>query len=438
MQTLEQLQSGELIGTKNLKLSCGLKNFPREIFTLADTLEQLDLSGNQLSELPENFYFLKNLKILFLSENQFTIFPSVLSKCLKLDIIGFKANKISLIEEDSFPPNLRWLILTNNDLPELPRTIGKCYRLQKLMLAGNQLKSLPIELAACNNLELLRISANQIEKIPNWLVCLPKLSWLAFAGNPCSAQVIQENIQEIDWQNLTLKDKLGEGASGTIYRGELLEKETQAIALKIFKGEITSDGFPEDEMNASILAGNHSNLVKLIGKLSNHPENKKGLVLELISDNYENLGHPPNFKTCTRDTYKESLSFSLEEILKVLIGVSSAIKHIHSRGLMHGDLYAHNILINKENSQILLGDFGATSYYGKDSKLAGSLIRLEVRAFACLAEDLLERLDAKLESINRVEELKNLTKDCFKKDVLARPDFVEIYQRLEKINKEYF
>ena len=65
MQSLEQLQSGKLIGTKNLKLSCGLKKFPSEIFTLADTLEQLDLSGNQLSELPDNFDLLKNLKILF-------------------------------------------------------------------------------------------------------------------------------------------------------------------------------------------------------------------------------------------------------------------------------------------------------------------------------------------------------------------------------------
>ena len=68
MQTLQQLLSGELIGTKKLKLSCGLTEFPSEIFTLADTLELLDLSGNQLSQLPEDFGRFKKLKIAFFSE----------------------------------------------------------------------------------------------------------------------------------------------------------------------------------------------------------------------------------------------------------------------------------------------------------------------------------------------------------------------------------
>ena len=59
MQTLSQLLSGELKGIKTLKLSCELKIFPKEIFDLADTLEILDLSNNQLSQLPDNFSDLK-------------------------------------------------------------------------------------------------------------------------------------------------------------------------------------------------------------------------------------------------------------------------------------------------------------------------------------------------------------------------------------------
>jgi hypothetical protein len=49
MKSLEQLRAGKLVGTRRLNLSCHLREFPREIFDLADTLEILDLSGNQLS-----------------------------------------------------------------------------------------------------------------------------------------------------------------------------------------------------------------------------------------------------------------------------------------------------------------------------------------------------------------------------------------------------
>lgn len=52
MHTLDQLRSGELIGSRHLKIACGLTHFPPEIFSLADSLEVLDLYCNALAELP--------------------------------------------------------------------------------------------------------------------------------------------------------------------------------------------------------------------------------------------------------------------------------------------------------------------------------------------------------------------------------------------------
>ena len=65
MNTLEELQAGSLQGCTRLQLVAELTEFPKEIYTLADTLEILDLSNNQLSDLPDDFYKLKNLKRLF-------------------------------------------------------------------------------------------------------------------------------------------------------------------------------------------------------------------------------------------------------------------------------------------------------------------------------------------------------------------------------------
>jgi Leucine-rich repeat (LRR) protein len=52
--SLIDLKTGKLIGLKRLKLACGLNEFPKEILSLSETLEVLDLSGNQLTSLPDS------------------------------------------------------------------------------------------------------------------------------------------------------------------------------------------------------------------------------------------------------------------------------------------------------------------------------------------------------------------------------------------------
>jgi len=91
--TLEALKSGELLGSKTLKLVCGLTVFPEEVITLSETLEVLDLSDNQISVLPDSVSKLKKLRIIFFARNKFTEFPAVLAKCPALSMIGFKSNQ---------------------------------------------------------------------------------------------------------------------------------------------------------------------------------------------------------------------------------------------------------------------------------------------------------------------------------------------------------
>jgi len=427
MQTLAQLQSGQLLGTKRLKLSCELSEFPREIFELAETLEILDLSGNKLSSLPTDFYRLKNLKIAFLSDNFFTEYPTVLADCPKLEMVGFKANQITTISAKAISSNLRWLILTNNRIEAIPSSIGQCTRLQKCMLAGNRLKDLPIEMANCTNLELLRISANQFETLPNWLLNLPKLSWLAFASNPfCASWQKTNTLEEIDWHEFELKEQLGEGASGNISKAFWNDKQLD-VAVKVFKGEVTSDGLPSDEMNATIGAGKHSNLVSVLGKLKNHPAQKQGLVFGLIPSRYKNLGLPPSFESCTRDNYIAGTTFSSETILEIAKGMASVCTHLHANGLSHSDFYAHNILVD-ENNHALLGDFGAGVSYDTNLNIAPMLERLEVRAFGCLLEDLLNHVEA-IDSSN-VKSIYSLKEECMQTEVMQRPNFESIHKRL--------
>lgn len=394
--TLVALRAGELQGTTRLKLCCGLTTFPTEIFTLADSLEILDLTGNQLTSLPPDLGRLTKLRIIFCSQNQFSHLPAVLGDCPNLSMIGFKANQIKHIDEAAIPTtHLRWLILTDNALTQLPKSLGNCPQLQKLMLAGNQLSALPESLVNCQALELLRISANRFSALPAWLFELPQLTWLAYAGNPFSAPMVREQMRQhrlpqIDWQALTLQQVLGEGASGVTYQALWQQAHTkQTVAVKLFKSGVTSDGLPRCEIEANTIAGSHPNLVGIEGVISKHPQGVQGMVMPLLDSALRLLAQPPSFDSCTRDVYPQAFRLSTMQAQHIAQHVSNALNHLHARGLMHGDLYAHNILWGQQ--QVMLSDLGGASFLPTaQPALAEKLEQLDWRAYQILLAELIK------------------------------------------------
>ncbi|MFM5725980.1 leucine-rich repeat-containing protein kinase family protein [Aeromonas veronii] len=448
MHTLEQLRAGELCGARHLKLSENLTEFPSEILSLKETLEVLDLTGNQLSTLPDELAGFGKLRIIFCSENRFTELPEVLGRCPALTMVGFKSNRIATVSAKALPAGLRWLILTDNAIEQLPDELGQCDALQKLMLAGNRLRELPASLANCRNLELLRIAANRIERFPEWLLSLPRLSWLAYSGNPFSegaeARAIDDaHVAPLAWETLALGELLGQGASGVIHRATLVANPADAVtqasdrgddsqvAVKLFKGAVTSDGLPRCEMAASLAAGTHPNLIKVIGKVADHPSGIPALVMELIDPAFANLAGPPSLDSCTRDVYPEGLRLSVPDALAMAHGIASVAGHLHRAGIMHGDLYGHNILFTRGSdaaARALLGDFGAASLYDRcDRERAMGLERLEVRAFGCLLEELLAHCDTQDSTLDGLHQLKAA---CLSELPAERPDFTYIERQL--------
>lgn len=294
MHTLADLRAGKLAGIKRLDLSCGLSEFPAEIFELAGTLEVLNLSGNSLTSLPDDLCRLTHLRVLFASDNPFTHLPESIGQCQQLRIVGFKANRIEQVSAAALPPRLRWLILTDNRIESLPDELGRRPDLQKLMLAGNRLRSLPATLADCHRLELLRIAANRLTELPAWMLSLPALAWLAYADNPLCVEHLAEPIRPIAWQQLSIGQRLGEGASGIIQQAVWRDEDDErTVAVKLYKGSITSDGSPLNEMAACIAAGHHKHLIEVLGQISGHPAQQNGLVMELIAPDFTNLAARP-------------------------------------------------------------------------------------------------------------------------------------------------
>lgn len=454
LSTLQQLEAGQLTPefrqTQNLQpvtrlqIADNLTEFPKQIFALADSLEILDLSNNQLTELPDDLPCLVNLRILFLSNNQFESIPKVLAACPKLEMISFKSNGLKYIEEDVLPVDTRWLILTDNEICRLPDSMGKLHRLQKLALAGNQLTVLPDAMANCKNLELARLSANRLTSMPDWLFQLPKLSWLAFSGNDLdqkatgcdqTAAEVETAIETVRLESIELGDLIGEGASGFIYKAHWrsqpasLAATAPQVAVKIFKGSITSDGYPEDELVNCLTAGKHSSLIKVVAQLDQQDADKtSGIVMELIPSSYQNLGLPPTLETCSRDTFEAGSAFSIESIISVATQLAKGLIHLHGNGISHGDIYAHNTMINPAD-KVLFGDFGAATNLSSISSLQAEMMeKIEVRALGCLMDDLLT-----LPNSESREALTHIVQMCMQECVTLRPDFNELVGQLQSL-----
>jgi len=292
---------------------------------------------------------------------------------------------------------------------------------------------LPDSLQQAHRLELLRISANRLTEVPAWLTELPRLSWLALSGNTMGwVGPAGSELPGMAWHDLTHGPLQGEGASGHIYQVQA-RGWPQPLALKLFKGEVTSDGLPEDELAACLAAGQHPALTTPVARLTGHPAQAQGLLMPLIPSAHVNLAGPPSLDSCTRDVYPPGFQLSGVLALQMARDVADALAHLHQRGVMHGDVYAHNIQIDLLQGQARLGDFGAATRLPIDQpELRQNLLALEVRALGCLLQELALAAQAHADH-PAVHALQNLAQVCLSEQPRERPTVMEVTQALQAV-----
>ena len=234
-----------------------------------------------------------------------------------------------------------------------------------------------------------------------------------------------------------------QGGGGFVHRAVWSRMPDEPVAIKIFRdaGSVT-DGDPAHEIDLGS-ALSHPNVIRVYGGT---PAPKLGLVLELldVQREWSELGRPPNFDTCARDTYPPGASFRADLVLSALRGVAGACAHLHGLSFTHGDLYAHNTLVSNQSGEAKVGDFGAAYNYEPLGPDAGRAIEaIEIRAFGCMAEELAERLeganaqgetagDASVEAVARLRPaLDAIVRRCMIADVSARPTFEQVVAELD-------
>jgi Leucine-rich repeat (LRR) protein len=175
----EEIESSvSLFNITKLELtSKGYIDFPKFLLSNAfSMLEELDLTNNSISKIPDDIDKLDSLKSLDLSENQFVHFPSILSNLPNLKELYFRRNRLTdLLDFKKYSFSLEKLDLSSNLLTEITPSIIEIQTLKALDLECNSLKEIPSFLGELSSLETLILSSNKIYSIPQSISKLDSL-----------------------------------------------------------------------------------------------------------------------------------------------------------------------------------------------------------------------------------------------------------------------
>jgi len=152
-----------------------------KMFPLFNNLTYLDLSENNLKELP-NIPF-KNLTHLILNDNQLVKLPDDFNFPL-LKVLKLNNNQIEILPDKFNFPLLVVLELNNNQLQKLPKLIYELKNLQELNLSHNKLPIIAPDILKLKKLQKLDLSHNTLTKIiPQGEFIFPSLKELNLANN---------------------------------------------------------------------------------------------------------------------------------------------------------------------------------------------------------------------------------------------------------------
>ncbi|XP_041263047.1 protein scribble homolog isoform X17 [Onychostruthus taczanowskii] len=181
-----------------------------ESIKFCKSLEIADFSGNPLSRLPEGFTQLRSLGHLALNDVSLQSLPTDIGNLANLVTLELRENLLKTLPTSlSFLVKLEQLDLGGNDLEVLPDTLGALPNLRELWLDRNQLSALPPELGNLRRLVCLDVSENKLEQLPNEVSGLVALTDLLLSQNLLECipdgigQLKQLSILKVDQNRLT-------------------------------------------------------------------------------------------------------------------------------------------------------------------------------------------------------------------------------------------
>lgn len=173
--------------------------------TMQDTLQELVLAGNYLTQVPlAVLLYCSHLQLFDLSNNSLRVLPTEIAHLRRLEVLYLSTNALQeLPDELTQLPRLRELKCDRNQLGRLPLRMGNLAQLTKLNVSFNQLRSLPTSVMELTQLQSLHASDNFLSAPP------PAVSHLTcfceFSNNTFTAQQHKHQQNRRDRLALALK-----------------------------------------------------------------------------------------------------------------------------------------------------------------------------------------------------------------------------------------
>ena len=142
------------------------------------------VSGNNLKTLPLELLGLPNLRKLDISGNPLESIPDVVTQILHLEeLILIRVELTEIPDAIAKLTNLTQLDLSYNQITQIPEAIAKLTNLTQLDLDDNQITQIPEAIAKLTNLTQLHLYSNKITQIPEAIAKLTNLTQLHLYSN---------------------------------------------------------------------------------------------------------------------------------------------------------------------------------------------------------------------------------------------------------------
>ncbi|KAK5914343.1 hypothetical protein CgunFtcFv8_008791 [Champsocephalus gunnari] len=168
-------------------------------------LADVDLSGNDLSRVPECLYTLGSLKRLNLSSNQITELSLCIDQWTQLETLNLSRNQLtSLPSAICKLSKLKKLYVNSNklDFDGVPPGVGKLSSLTEFMAANNNLELIPEGLCRCGKLKKLVLNKNRLVTLPEAVHFLTDLEVLDVRENPNLVMPPKPVDRGAEWYNI--------------------------------------------------------------------------------------------------------------------------------------------------------------------------------------------------------------------------------------------
>jgi Leucine-rich repeat (LRR) protein len=168
--------------------------------TTLSGLTRLNLSGNKFKTLPQQIPYLTKLKSLTFDENRLVVLPPVLGTITSIDKLSFKGNPVESPPQDivdrgtdAILSYLRRLYVANltqsldlsfQGIAMLHVSICRLDRIHFLSLDDNECETLPREIYLLTGLTELSVQRNRLKELPETIGRMKKLEKIALDFNP--------------------------------------------------------------------------------------------------------------------------------------------------------------------------------------------------------------------------------------------------------------